>query len=264
MGVSHRGDTDNVDGATAIAGNLNFVQGSSGSAVVGVFLSGNINVGTSTDSVANLTIRCCNINSVQVVNSSSNGIIVNQCYLRSPSKFGYTNAHISNNILHSIGHITGGTINHNVIVSNGGYGVGPVDRYGTHYCAYALGGVTSSGITNNFLLNPSNIHDGGGCYIYNNCTGTGSWGENPVKLDEGTTWDDVFKANKGVSIISEYKLIGKWGKGAATDGTDLGIYGGTSFNDDALAPIPRIVSKKVAEQTDGAGRLKIEVTVKAQ
>ena len=83
-------------------------------------------------------------------------------------------------------------------------------------------------------------------------------------MDEGTTWDDVFKANKGVSIISEYKLIGKWGKGAATDGTDLGIYGGTSFNDDALAPIPRIVSKKVAEQTDGAGRLKIEVTVKAQ
>ena len=33
MGVSHRGDTDNVDGATVISGNLNFIEGSSYSAV---------------------------------------------------------------------------------------------------------------------------------------------------------------------------------------------------------------------------------------
>ena len=50
----------------------------------------------------------------------------------------------------------------------------------------------------------------------------------------------------------------------ALDGTDIGIYGGSGFSDEALAPIPRIVSKKVAEQTDGSGKLQIEVTVKAQ
>ena len=53
MGVSHRGDTDNVDGATIISGNLNFVAGSSHSAVMGVYVSGNVVL---TDSIANFTI----------------------------------------------------------------------------------------------------------------------------------------------------------------------------------------------------------------
>ena len=90
-------------------------------------------------------------------------------------------------------------------------------------------------------------------------------GDNPVIIDEGVNlWDDVFYANKGVSILSDYRLKGSWGKGKATDGTDIGIYGGTGFKDEALAPIPRIVSKKVDESTDGSGKLQIEVTVKAQ
>ena len=43
----------------------------------------------------------------------------------------------------------------------------------------------------------------------------------------------------------------------------VGIYAGDGFDPYALAPIPRIVSKKVAEQTDGSGKLSIEVTVKS-
>ena len=83
-------------------------------------------------------------------------------------------------------------------------------------------------------------------------------------MDDGITWDDVFEAHKGVSINSSYKLIGKWGKGKATDGSDIGIYGGSGFKEEkSLAPIPRIVSKKVDERTDGSGMLHIEVTVKA-
>ena len=63
MGVSHRGDTDNVDGATVISGNLNFIAGSSKSAVIGVYISGNVNL---TDSIAQFTMRHCNVNSLQV------------------------------------------------------------------------------------------------------------------------------------------------------------------------------------------------------
>ena len=69
--------------------------------------------------------------------------------------------------------------------------------------------------------------------------------------------------HKGCTTSSDYDLKGTWGKGEASDGTDIGIFGGSGFDPKALAPIPRIVSKKVDEQTDGTGRLHIEVTVKS-
>ncbi len=269
MGVSHRGDTDNADGATVISGNLNFGKGSSGSAVLGVYVSGNVNVGTATDSVLNLTFRKCNVNSIQVNHRQSSGMRVNQCYLRNMSRFAKCNVHIDNSIVHSLFHISGGTINHNIITSRSGEeGVGPYDRYGSYYCSYHLGDVHNSTITNNFILYSNvqyaYVHDGSNCQVSNNCIGKDSWGNVAIIIEGEATWDDVFYANKGVSIYSDYRLKSSCGKNAATDGSDIGIFGGTGFDPKSLAPIPRIVSKKVAEQTDGTGKLKVEVTVKAQ
>ena len=110
MGVSHRGDTDNADGATVITGNLNFVGGSSGSSVMGVYLSGNVNIATETDSVTDFTLRYCNVKSVQVKNSRSTGMIVNQCYLRGSSNFSNCNVRLANNIFASAQNIQGGII----------------------------------------------------------------------------------------------------------------------------------------------------------
>lgn len=253
MGVSHRGDTDNVDGATVISGNLHFEGGSSGSAVLGVYLTGDINVGTGTDPVTNFTVRYCNVNSIKVKHSQSSGMVVNQCYIRDTARFGNCNVRLENNILHSLFDVNGGIIDHNIIIS-----IAP----GTSVTFY---NVNNTSILNNFFLNSGRGISGGNCQLLNNCIGTGSMGDNPVIIDEGVNlWDDVFYANKGVSILSDYRLKGSWGKGKATDGTDIGIYGGTGFKDEALAPIPRIVSKKVDESTDGSGKLQIEVTVKAQ
>ena len=114
MGVSHRGDTDNVDGATIISGNLNFVGGSSGSAVLGVYLSGDINVGTETDSVTNFTVRYCNVNSIQVKNSLSSGMVVNQSYLREGGNFGGTNVNLKNNISKGVIGVNGGVVLNNI------------------------------------------------------------------------------------------------------------------------------------------------------
>lgn len=257
MGVSHRADADNADGATTIAGNLNFVGGSSGSAVTGVYVSGDINVGDEENFVSNLTVRYCNVNSIQVKNGNSSGMIINQCYLRNPSNFGYCNVRLENNILHSALYINGGTINHNIVVSS---------HYSYRDYTFPLRDINNSIITNNFFLDWQYGHRGSNCEISNNCIGTGTWeaNENGVVIDEGKTWDDVFESNKGVKISSSYKLKGSWGKNAASDGTDVGIYGGSGFNPNkSLAPIPRIVSKKVNEHTDGSGLLHIEVKVKA-
>ena len=256
MGVSHRGDTDNVDGATIISGNLNFVAGSSHSAVMGVYVSGNVVL---TDSIANFTMRYCNVNSVQVKSSKSGGMDINQCYLRNNSNFGSCNVKVSNCILHSIQYVNGGTIEHNVITAKVNYS----STYSSSWYL-ALYQVKSSTITYNFLLDPGSVHNGENCNKDHNCIGTGSFGDNPAVLPKDTKWEDVFKAHKGVTIVSNYHLSNTWAASKDPDLTGIGIYGGTGFIDEALAPIPRIVSKKVAESTDGSGKLQIEVTVKAQ
>ena len=259
MGVSHRGE-NNADGATIISGNLNFIGGSSGSAVLGVYITGNINVGNSEGAVENFTVKYCNANSIQVGNSASSGMVVNQCYLRNTSSFGNCNINIENNILHSINYVNGGVINHNVITYYS------VFNWSSYYCA-AFNEVSNSSITNNFVLDGGNyFHTGSNCYISHNCNGTGSWGDNPIVLDVGKTWDDIFRAHKGVSISSDYSLkdgVDK-SKFKGTDGTTIGIEGGSGFDPDALAPIPRIVSKKVDEQSDASGKLTINVTVKSK
>ena len=259
MGVSHRGDTDNADGATIISGNLSFEKGSSRSAVIGVFITGNINIGTAEDSVVNFTARYVNVNRILVHHSKSSGMVVNQCYLRQYTSFGNCNVRLENNILHSVGYINGGYINHNIVTSWTEWW--PVPRYEEAFIE-----VYNSTIMNNFILNSRDILSGDNCYVSYNCIGTGTWGENPIQLDEGKGWDDIFVANKGVTITSNYNFKDDVDKSKfmGTDGTVIGIYGGTGFSDKALAPIPRIVSKKVAEQTDGSGKLQIEITVKAQ
>ncbi len=268
MGVSHRGDTDNVDGATIISGRLNFVSGSSGSAVVGVYVSGNIDVGTSDAAVTNFTLRYCNVNSIQVHNSGSVGLVINQCYLRNTSNLCNTNVKLENSIVHTLLDINGGTINHNIVTSN--YKVTHSNQYSIWSTYHPLVNVSNSTITNNIFLSWNNGHTGDNCYISNNCIGTGTWGENPVvapEMPEGTNvWDEVFGEgnNKGVTIASDYHVKAAWAKGTASDGTDIGIYGGSGFSEEtSLAPIPRIVSKSVEEQSDASGKLKVTVTVKS-
>ena len=51
------------------------------------------------------------------------------------------------------------------------------------------------------------------------------------------------------------------GKGAGSDGTDVGIYGGNGFNEMGTPPYPYVIFKKVPNETDAQGNLKIKVKV---
>lgn len=259
MGVSHRTDTDNAEGATVIAGNIFFEEGSDGSALMGVFVSGTVHVGTSEKAVTNFLMRYCNVKNVDVHDIGCTGMVINQCYLRDYSSFGNTNPSIENCIVHSLGHINGGTINHNIVCHN---------AY-IYASGRTLTEVDNSIITNNFFL--AWFNGTYGCdnnTISHNCIGNGEWGEEPVKIGEGKEWKDVFKnPNLGISISADYHLISSIGKNAGSDGKHIGIYlddNSTGFDDHALAPIPRIISKEISEQTDADGKLNIKITVKAK
>jgi hypothetical protein len=250
IGIGHRADNDNADGNTIISGNLYFEGGADNSTVMGVYLSGDVNIGTSQIAVNTILVRYCNINSIQIQNSNCQGVVINQNYIRAErSNGGNSSIIFSNNILNTLGYIIGGTIIHNVIIGSCGYKTGSYAE-NTH-------GVYNSNVSNNIIRRSSGDACSGGIISHNT-----SIGDNAIVVDN---WDDVFVGpNNGINPTSNFALKGPLGKNAGTDGTDIGIYGGTGFSNSALPPGPRIVSKKVSEQTDANGNLRVEIKVSAQ
>ena len=57
IGIGHNPNNDNVDGATTISGNLFFNEGSSSSAVMGCYITGNICIGHDNAAVNDILIR---------------------------------------------------------------------------------------------------------------------------------------------------------------------------------------------------------------
>ena len=251
MGVSHRGDTDNAEGATMISGNLHFVKGSSRSAVLGVYLSGDVIIGEDASMVNYVIIKKCNINSIQVKYSTCLGTEVNQSYIRNTSFWGNSDATITNNICDKIFNLGSGTIKNNVVM----------DRDGRYYAfadpGYAFDHVDNATISNNVILT-TRAHRGSNSQGYYNLVVGGSWGIYPYEIDANI--EQLFVKDKGVSIASDFHFNSDY----KDYETKVGIYGGSNFDPNALAPIPRIVSKKVDEQSNAAGKLTINVTVKAQ
>ncbi|MDR2149015.1 MAG: hypothetical protein LBE91_21450 [Tannerella sp.] len=251
IGIGHRPDNDNADGNTTVSGNFFFEGGSDGSAVMGLYLSGDVNIGTTAAAVNIFCLRYCNVNSVQVKNSNCQGVLINQNYVRNRSNGGDSPITFSNNITNQITHINGGTIKNNIII--GGTRCSTTDPF------TSLTYIYSSTIIDNVIENFG--YSGYGAnycgyftkeseIIYNNAGG-GNMCDIPL------VWTEAFVGpNKGVDPSSNFHL--KEG-----DNT-VGVYGGTGFSDKALPPGPRIVSKKIAEQTDANGNLPVEITVSVE
>jgi hypothetical protein len=154
--------------------------------------------------------------------------------------------------MHSVTNVTGGVINHNLI------------RHaivGYNYYQH----IDNSTITNNIFRDAgtNGPYSFSNNQISNNIDArSDAGGDHSIVPDN---WDDVFVGpDNGLSPTSNFALKGSLGKNGGSDGTDIGIYGGTGFSDSALPPGPRIVSKKVSEQTDANGNLRVEIKVSAQ
>jgi hypothetical protein len=252
IGIGHKADNDNADGNTVVSGNFFFENGTSNSAVMGLYLSGNVNIADANVAVNNFLLRYCNVNSVQVGNSNCQGVVINQNYLRNISNCSNSAVSFTNNVLHSIYRMDGGVIKNNVVRHSYEY-----------YDSYPFNYVSNSQISNNILIDPHNIHRGNNCIISNNMLNT-DWGDESYGTIKITgDWEDIFEGPiTGVNPVCNYHLKSAQGKNAGTDGTDVGIYGGTGFSDAALPPGPRIIRKVIADQTDENGNLRVQIEVK--
>ncbi len=250
IGIGHYVKSGNVDGVTTISGNLWFNEGSSGSAVMGCYITGNIYIGDGGASVNDVLIRYCNLNSVQVTNNTCMGIMVNQNYVREASNFQGAAATITNNIMRGLLDVRGGVINNNIFTSWADAYTGSLNYiYDSIIKGNVISGINPNGNTISFENNS----------FTDNLQPAGSFGDNGIILKEGDSWGDVFVNwnNGAISPNSDFHLKDAYNQ------YSVGIYAGTGFNDQQMAPVPYIVAKHVDEQTNASGKLIVKIRVKA-
>ena len=250
IGITHKANSDNADGSTRIIGNLFFGKGSSGSSLMGCYLSGNINIGDKNNIINDISIKYCNINALYVKNASCNRIEINQNYIRGIGSFAKSNPTITNNILYYLDQISGAAIKNNIIVGG--------DKNG-----YSLTYIYTSEIVDNIIFSNSgwvqwDVKD---CQIIGNVLRAGSFGDESVAVAD---LEKKFVKNAGVSSQSDFHFNEEFkGTEEYKKCEGKGIYGGTGFSDGAMPPVPYIKECKVDEQTDAEGKLNIRIKVKA-
>lgn len=248
IGIGYWIKGDNVDGYTSIQGNLFFDEGSDGSSVMGVYMTGGINIGKDGKKVDNVLVRYNWIGGVNVYNNECMGTVVNQNYIRGGSSFSGSSADFTNNIAYDVFDLDNGVIAHNIL-TNGRWSK-------THY-THSICHSDNTSIIGNVLMNNDTCGDS--CQINGNMT---RWGwdadENLVNL-EGIEWTDVFVNPDGIDPKSDYHFKGDYVKYSSK----CGIYAGSSFSSSTLPPVPYIVAKQIPEQTDADGKLNIKIRVRA-
>ena len=231
VGIGHKAKSENADGNTVISGNLFFDGNSSGSSVMGCFISGHVYIGNDGSSVNNVVVRYCNLNSMQVKNNTCTGTVVNQNYIRNGSNFNGASAIFTNNVSAPVSNLNGAKVTNNVFTGGSGF--------------------SSCSISRNIFL-------GGQGTDGNISSGNINGGEAPVVIGE-LTWNDLFvNYNNGAitpasdfQMKEQYRLL--YG--------DCGIYGGSGFRKNGQPPIPFIMAKQIPGQTDGSETLNIKVRV---
>lgn len=241
IGIGHQAQSENTDGNTVISGDLYFNEGSSGSAVMGCYVSGAVNIGWDEKSVNNILIRYCNINTFGVKSNLCSGIVVNQNYIRSSSGCGYAAVEVTNNIIYKLYQVSGGIVRNNIF---------PSDPNGC-----SLENINNSTISNNIIYDGISGHNQS--VGSNNLYYINTFGDDKVVVNSDQ-WKALFIKNSGITPASDFHFTDEYSKYS-----NIGIYGGTGFKDGGMAPVPYVVLKDIPEQTDESGKLNIRIRVKA-
>lgn len=254
IGIGHKSDNGNVDGTTTISGNLFFNEGSSGSAVLGCYITGDVTIGDESVMANNILIKYCNINCIYVNNNACLGTTVNQSYVRNRIQFNCANGIITNSIMPGIRAIYNGRIENNIFTSASYEKVNGVWRTASFH------DVNNTYIANNIFFQNAFGYNCNNNTIYRNMGVNQSIGDNPINL-ENVEWNDIFENYNGgaVSPTSNFHFKEAYSQYES----QVGVYANGVNFDKQMAPVPYIVAKRIAEETDAAGQLKIQVRVKA-
>lgn len=253
IGIGYDAKNDNVDGITTISGNLFFEEGSNGSAVMGCYFTGGVYIAyNSKDTAVNgVWVKYCNVSVIGVYNQNCSGTVIEQNYIRDWISCSRSEVTICNNIVPRILWAGSGIVSNNIFTFEG--------RSGYYSDSPTLSNIDNTTIKNN-IFRSGLIHTGSNCPTSNNLVvGGDSWGDAPVEIT--VTAEDLFVDynNWEVSTNSDFHFKEAY----KNYESKVGIYAGTGFSKKGMAPVPYIVAKQVAEQTDASGNLNIKIRVSA-
>jgi hypothetical protein len=274
VGVGYRDDLNPVTGRTLINGNITFLPGSDGSTLMGCYINGSVLIGETELGglgylVNNLLIQRCYITSQikQITPNSSTyggtGISIRENILAKGGTYTYdspiylrvVNPIIANNFFIYAGGITAISLTNGAEIRNNIFfhsSIGSENTNTTFINNICLGGINALSYTyaaNNIICSTTTYADN-----YSNV------GKDQIFVN----WQDY----SGFHYDDNYQLKSTCvGKNGGTDGTDVGIYGGTQPWKDSHYPFnPHIISSEVAPSTaaDGTLNIKIKVSVDPQ
>lgn len=253
IGIGHYSKSGNVDGVTTISGNLYFNEGSSGSSVMGCYITNNVYIGYDGNRVDYILVKYCNLSGVLVNNSSCLGTVVNQSYIRNNSYFNGAGGDFVNCVAYGIREMTGGKIKNNILTRTGSGSTGDFAAI----CRCNSCSINNNVFTNSFESNSSFFSNNIVLYTsYYNIS------NDEIDLNhffKGLGLGDIFEKDFGVSPNSVFHFKDEYSQYEG----EIGIYADDGFNDAQIAPVPYIVAKRVDEQTDASGKLNIKIRVKA-
>lgn len=223
---------------TRIFGHIEFVEGASSSVVMGLRCENNIII---RGNVKNMLIKNVDAKEIYFSSESNTGCLVTSSVIRDYlTGTGSAPVQVTNCLAGNIVNIKGGEIAN---------------------CILKPSSSSSSLMRNNIGLDLNKSTYLTACQ--ETCTMVGSSPQIPYptggvealfeKYDPSDPFDlrkNNYRLKKGVS-----------GTNAGTDGKDIGLYGGSGFDDTGRAPIPKIKIREIAPQTDDKDRLKVKIEV---
>lgn len=273
FGAGHYPDSTTATDISYLIGDITLKTGADGSFIQGIYLTGNITLGSTlaNQTVNNITLSRSSIAGLYLsyngsATTASNNILIRENILRSSFYGGYaTGVSVLNNVMHQqLLHFDNTLFKNNIILGN--YCCyGPLD-YITNssfqnnviiltYCNCGSNYFMSGCSTNNFQNNALNNN---ATFPYGSNTGSGNWNDISASsffVDQGG-YSFSYTHNYHLKVPASY--IG-------TDGNQIGIYGGLYPYKEGAVPInPHIQAKTIAPSTNTSGELNINIKVAAQ
>lgn len=270
FGAGHYPDSTGATGRTVLNSSIVFIDGASLSVLQGVYLAGNINMGSNAtnSNVNGIIISRCNFNDITfaynagVVSLSSN-LLIRENVIRNDLNLSNAKDNlIENNIIDGRINNANGS---NAFVNNVIFGRAGASGYSINsvyscvfenniFCNTASYGLLGSSTANTFRNN---------VFLFPNQLGGGDVSEQNL-----FSVPDPF-VNKNLTIFSYTQNFHLTPSSVAVmagkGGTACGIYGGVRpYKEGALPLNPHIRSSNIAANTDNLGQIQVQVTVAAQ
>jgi hypothetical protein len=237
--------------------NVHFTSGSSGSLIMGCLLESITVGGDNSDTVQNIMIYRNKSGSIHLGNNNLNGDDVKRIFIKE-------------NIIKD-GAIMGQGVKECVIQNNLIYNVFSIGGFQSsliqNNIVRVMEALQSCIIENNFITS-SGLGSGCNYNTVNNNAFIGEPGvDNNIYHDNliNQSVENTFKNGLTSSSKDVELLPGSPCKNAGTDGTDIGIYGGSSPFKKGSVPInPHIGKVIISNVTDSEGKIKVDMKVSAQ